>query len=390
MSSAGGVPTIDLAGDPEEVARLLKEACENVGFFMVVNHDVPDDLLSRVMLVTRGFFELPEDEKMRVGSLKKGYIPVGGCDNAVRPTSLHEKYSCGRVDGVDKTDAYYDPTGPHAEQAALYFGEDNRWPARPTDFQPTWTAYYKAMEALTERIMTLFAMALGVRPDFFKDKIDKHVTNLVALRYPPLTTSIVAPAKAEAGAEVGAGPPPPPPAAGGEDDDVFCTERVKPHTDPTDITILAFERGPEGLQVLPDGVEDWIDVPRVPGSLLVNLGDVLRFWTNDTWRSTRHRVIVRRRRRRRGVGEDSSEGGDDGEEDRMSLVFFHMPNYDTVIDCADFFGDAVDGHHGPDRRPRKYPAFKSGERSHFAQLVRNEKGLPDRQTLKMDNSRGDL
>ena len=64
---------------------------------------------------------------MAVASQKKGYIPVNGCDNAVRPSSLHEKFSCSRVDGVDKNDAYYDPMGPNAEQAALYFGEDNRW-----------------------------------------------------------------------------------------------------------------------------------------------------------------------------------------------------------------------------------------------------------------------
>ena len=71
------------------------------------------------------------------------------------------------------------------------------------------------MEALTERLMGLFAEALGVQSDFFKDKIDKHVTNLVALRYPPMTAATMT--------------------------DAETVERVKPHTDPTDITILAFE-----------------------------------------------------------------------------------------------------------------------------------------------------
>jgi hypothetical protein len=41
--------------------------------------------------------------------------------------------------------------------------------------------------------------------------------------------------------------------------------RVKPHTDPTDITILAFEHGPGGLQVLPDGCSNWVDVHHIPG-----------------------------------------------------------------------------------------------------------------------------
>jgi isopenicillin N synthase-like dioxygenase len=122
-----GVPTIDLSGEPAEVAKRIKCACETVGFFTVVNHGVPSDVLSRAMLTTRGFFEQPLHTKMQVASQKKGYIPINGCDNAVRPTALHEKFSCSRVDGVDKTQAYYDPAGPNAEQAALYFGEDNRW-----------------------------------------------------------------------------------------------------------------------------------------------------------------------------------------------------------------------------------------------------------------------
>jgi isopenicillin N synthase-like dioxygenase len=85
------------------------------------------------------------------------------------------------------------------------------------------------------------------------------------------------------------------------------------NADPTDITILAFEEGPNGLQVLPDGCAEWVDVAHVPGALLVNLGDIMRFWTNDTWRSTRHRVVLQRR------GGDDDDGGD-----RLSLVFFHM------------------------------------------------------------------
>ena len=78
-------------------------------------------------------------------------------------------------------------------------------------------------------------------------------------------------------------------------------------------------------------------------------------------------------------GVDDLYGGD-----RLSLVFFHAPDYDATIDCEDVGGAVVSAE-----RPRRYPAFRSGERSHFAQLVRNERGLPDRQTLREDYSRGD-
>eukprot|EP00740_Mantoniella_antarctica_P010244 CAMPEP_0181383004 /NCGR_PEP_ID=MMETSP1106-20121128/21094_1 /TAXON_ID=81844 /ORGANISM="Mantoniella antarctica, Strain SL-175" /LENGTH=211 /DNA_ID=CAMNT_0023502567 /DNA_START=249 /DNA_END=880 /DNA_ORIENTATION=+ len=197
------VPIIDLSRpcDDHELVAQVRDACQRVGFFHVVNHGVPGEVLHSAMRVTRSFFELPEAVKMRVANSKKGFIPINGQpENAVRPTALHEKFSCSRVDGVDKrTDrAYYDPTGPNAEQAALYFGEANQWPDRPIDFEPTWTAYYKSMELLTGKLMTIFAHALGVPADFFKMFHDKHVTNLVALRYPPMTAEARAAAAGEA------------------------------------------------------------------------------------------------------------------------------------------------------------------------------------------------
>ena len=374
--AAFAVPTIDVsafegadATASDDVVRRVKEACERVGFFVVINHGVSDARARDAMAAARGFFARPLEEKMKIASLKKGYIPVGGCDNAVRPTNMHEKYSCSRVDGVDAvSDPYYDASA--SPDAALYFGEQNRWPESPSGFREAWEEYYRTMETLASRLMRMFALALGADAHHFETRIDKHVTNLVALRYPPLDLDLDARADADAD----------------EGPDETIVERVKPHTDPTTLTILAFETGEAGgLQVLPDRrgdggdasgsdtgaeVDEWIDVPSVAGGLLVNLGDVMRFWTNDAWKATRHRVVARR---------------ETLALDRLSLIFFHMPNYDAVVDAGDFGAAVVN-----DARPRKYPAFKSGERSHFNQLMRDEEGLPDRQTLKEGtNARGD-
>ena len=106
MAVSFEVPTIDISAfdgdDPVASAAVVdavRTACENVGFFLLADRGgVPEDLVRDALAASRGFFELPLDEKMRVASLKKGYIPVDGCDNAVRPTSLHEKFSCSRVD----------------------------------------------------------------------------------------------------------------------------------------------------------------------------------------------------------------------------------------------------------------------------------------------------
>ena len=248
------VPTIDVSafvgGEAGVEARArvvseVREACERVGFFYVANHGVPDSTLREAMGSARAFFELPLSAKMAVADLRKGYIPVGGCDNAVRPTSLHEKFSCSRVDGVDRADPYYGGDDPNAE---LYFGEENRWPAEPEGFRAAWEAYYRAMERVVALLHRVFAEALDVPegPEFFARRSRKHVSNLVALRYPPVAV-----------ADDGSSAAP--------------ALRVKPHTDPTDVTVLAFERGRAGCSTRGRGRVDG-RAPR--GRALSSTGDV--------------------------------------------------------------------------------------------------------------------
>ena len=373
------VPTIDFGAfegrDPEAHARVVRQvadACERVGFFFASNHGIEERVLSDALRHARGFFEQPLEAKMRVADLKKGYIPVGGCDNAVRPSSMHEKFSCGPVD-VDENDEYY--VGADA-RAALYFGERNRWPNTPSGFRDAYESYYRAVVGFVDKLHRAFAEALGAPPTFFSRSSRKHVSNLVALRYPPVEDF-----------EASKSP----------------LERVRPHTDPTDVTVLLFEDGPRGLQVMPEGgacANEWIDVPddfyaadrddddddereerMKKKNLLVNLGDATQFWTNDLWRSTRHRVIVR----------DVEEA----RRDRVSLVFFHAPDYDARVDAAAL---AAAQTAFPDEsrkvvsatRPARYAPFEYSERTHFAQLARDERGLRDRQVLDARGERAGL
>lgn len=373
------VPTIDFGAfegrDPEAHARVVRQvadACERVGFFFASNHGIEERVLSDALRHARGFFEQPLEAKMRVADLKKGYIPVGGCDNAVRPSSMHEKFSCGPVD-VDENDEYY--VGADA-RAALYFGERNRWPNTPSGFRDAYESYYRAVVGFVDKLHRAFAEALGAPPTFFSRSSRKHVSNLVALRYPPVEDF-----------EASKSP----------------LERVRPHTDPTDVTVLLFEDGPRGLQVMPEGgasANEWIDVPddfyaadrdddddekegmkKKKKNLLVNLGDATQFWTNDLWRSTRHRVLVR----------DVEEA----RRDRVSLVFFHAPDYDARVDAAAL---AAAQTAFPDEsrkvvsatRPARYAPFEYSERTHFAQLKRDERGLRDRQVLDARGERAGL
>jgi isopenicillin N synthase-like dioxygenase len=65
---------------------------------------------------------------------------------------------------------------------------------------------------------------------------------------------------------------------------------------------------------------NWVDVPILPGCFIVNLGDLMARWTNDAWVSTSHREV-----------NPPEEAGPKSR--RMSLVFFHNPNYDAPVAC---------------------------------------------------------
>ena len=60
------IPIIDLLSEPNDVVSQVGRACENWGFFQVVNHGVPSELMAKVGDLGRRFFELPLDEKRKV------------------------------------------------------------------------------------------------------------------------------------------------------------------------------------------------------------------------------------------------------------------------------------------------------------------------------------
>ena len=288
------------ARDDTALASLRSSLC-TVGFVHVCDHGISREVLA-ALSASRAFFALSDETKAIAAHPRKGYIPVNGCVNAVRPPHLHEKFSCGRLpDSLVECDPYY--TGP-SDEAALYFGDPNHWPgeADAPEFRVAYEAAYRAFEGLSDELHGAIAVALGLPSDFFAPALRKHVTNLCALHYP----SRAAPPDVPVGV-----------AAAATFDDP--QERVHPHTDPTSLTILYHEGGDaSGLQVLDDSAGasgEWVDVGRHAGALIVNVGDILHFWTNGRLKSAKHRVLGR------------------GWCDRLSLIYFCMPGYDTPIEA---------------------------------------------------------
>lgn len=292
------VPVIDIApfmvGTPRgktAVASEVGNACTDIGFVTIVGHGVPDSLVARMDLVSRAFFDLPLPEKLTVKRPKleqsRGYIGVGDENlayslDSAGTTDLKEFFAIGPVDVPD--DEYY-----RRPEAYPSFAP-NIWPERPAGFREIWTAYYHTMERLAQTVMRIFAVALDLPEDFFRDTTDRHISGIRVLNYPEQTGEPL-PGQLRAG----------------------------PHTDYGAVTILKSENAPGGLQVL-NRRSEWVDVTAVPESFVLNIGDLMMRWTNDRWISTLHRVVNPPRDAIRGSR-------------RQSVVFFHQPNYDALIEC---------------------------------------------------------
>lgn len=287
------VPMIDLArarssdAEFDAVARQIDEANQHVGFLAVVNHGVPQTLLDDMYDVTAEFFDLPMDERLSVlGSrhTSRGYIPpkqraLARTRGIETPADLVELFSIGLPEVPD------DPWFRRAQDLG-YFAA-NRWPERPARFREIWESYYREMRTLAFELMQLFAVALGLEKNWFDDKVDRPISNLFANHYPPLT-AVPEPGQI----------------------------RVGEHTDYGSLTLLYQSDAVGGLEVLLDDV--WCPIEPIPGSFVVNIGDLMARWTNDRWISTLHRV------------QNPTISGPASR--RISFPFFCQPNYDAVIE----------------------------------------------------------
>ena len=298
--SREAVPVVDIAGyfsgtaaEKQRVAREIGEACRTIGFLLVSGHGVSSELIERTQGTGRAFFDLPDTVKRRFGapdpSIYRGYyametnaVAYSRDDRAAAP-DYRELFSINRVT-IDEADPYY--TSPLGRRIFA----PNIWPEGVPELRETWTEYYHAMEKLSQSLMRLFALALDLDEFWFDSKINKHMTNFVVSNYPDQPHQLP-----EGQLRAGA------------------------HTDYGSLTIIKAEDKPGGLEVL-DAKGQWRPVPIVPGTFVVNLGDLMAQWTNDHWVSTMHRVVNPPR--------DKAIGSR-----RQSLIFFHQPNYDAIIEC---------------------------------------------------------
>lgn len=294
------VPVIDIgpflegsADGKRRVAEQVGQACEQIGFLTIVGHGVPQELVQRTYDVSRRFFDLPSDEKVkvRVNSIGVGYVPLQ----------------------IESLAASLGQKTPGDLKESLNVGRDfdhDRWPARPPELKPIWIEYFQTLNALGANIMRIFATALSLPEHYFDDKIEPPQAFMRVINYPDQP-----------------------------DDPLPGQLRAGAHSDYGTLTILRSENVAGGLQVR-DRDGSWLDVVTVPESFVINIGDMMQYWTNDRWVSTVHRVVNPPRDKNLGSR-------------RQSIVFFHSPNENTMISCLDSCTST--------ENPAKYPPILAGD-----------------------------
>eukprot|EP01113_Clastostelium_recurvatum_P050648 TRINITY_DN9635_c0_g1_i4.p1 TRINITY_DN9635_c0_g1~~TRINITY_DN9635_c0_g1_i4.p1 ORF type:complete len:294 (-),score=64.11 TRINITY_DN9635_c0_g1_i4:84-965(-) len=265
------------------------------------------------------FFNLPDEEKRKISNTlspcHRGYFGIGdeNLDADAKQIDLKE----GIDIGIDI---------PNPEQNSSIAGlpnyGPNLWPPSSvlSSFRPTLEAYFDKVFQLGLTLLGAFARALDLPELYFNQFYlgeRPAMPILRLLRYPPQ------PGRNDDAASKNGD-------ESKEDVHIGCGA----HSDYGFITIL-YQDDVGGLE-LQNSAGAWVPAPPIPGSLVVNIGDMMARITNDVYSATRHRVVNYSRNR-----------------ERFSIPFFFDPEFHTTVEC-------LPSCMGPDR-PSKYGKVMYGE-----------------------------
>ena len=267
----------------EKYCTDLDRFCSEIGFLLIENHGVPDNVIESQWTAVNQFFSQKTEDKKKASAPYPGY-PYGwigpnkealaASKGDKTPPDLKESFNGGPIKIPSKK--------IKDDRAYEFCYQPTIWP-EINGFQKAWTDYYIEMEKLARKIMSAFAEALNLEPNFFKNYIETPISALRALHYPKTT---IVPEEGQ--------------------------QRAGAHTDYGSLTILLPQPDTSGLQL--QIKNQWIDVPAIKGTFVINIGDLMELWTGRRWKSTLHRVIAK-----------------PNQPERKSLAFFHQPNWEAKI-----------------------------------------------------------
>lgn len=303
------IPVIDFSkfrearvqSEKKHTAYDIVSAFKECGFVYLSGHGIPSDTIQMTFEKSADFFRLPMDIKEKLAwedpRANRGYVQIGR--ERVTTSNDPEEIAVLRASAPDCKETMEIGRDWDAEWK-------NRWP-RETDaplFKQTMLHFYQTCHGLHVHVMRSIALGLDLEENFFDHKINEQTHNLRLLSYPPIPRALL---EGEGQARAGA------------------------HTDYGSLTLL-FQDSVGGLEVRNPHTGTFTPATPKPGTIVVNVGDLLARWSNDTLRSTLHRVVA--------PPHTQISEADTMSPSRQSIAFFCNPNFSAEIACLPNCGQA--------------------------------------------------
>ncbi|ORY77987.1 flavonol synthase/flavanone 3-hydroxylase [Leucosporidium creatinivorum] len=322
--TVGGIPIIDFEGFGDgtteraiEIGNSFYEACRDVGFAYLVNTGIPQDSVDEMFAWSARFFALPIEVKQKIphppsGQEHRGYSGIG-VEQVSQMVFDKAELDAIRLKAPDFKESFDSGNdGAHVPVHNLWLPDEDL-----PGFRAYCTSFFSECRGIQMKVLNALALGMPeVAPDFFESFHQEADNQLRLLHYPSAPT------------------------------DVFKTGskgRIGAHTDFSTCTLL-FQDSCGGLEVEdPHHPGVFLPAPPIPGAIVFNVGDFLMRWSNDTLKSTLHRV--------RAPPPRPTDNGMTRE--RFSIPYFISADVDSRI-------EALPGTFGPDR-PRKYESITAGD-----------------------------
>ncbi|XP_051114197.1 protein DOWNY MILDEW RESISTANCE 6-like [Andrographis paniculata] len=245
------VPVVDMGcGDRSLIIKQIGDACRDYGFFQVINHGVPKEIVDSILEVARAFFSLSVEEKMMLYS-----------DDPSKTMRLSTSFNVKK----ETVHNWRDYLRLHCYPLEKYAPE---WPSNPSSFKDVVSSYCKEVRELGFRLEEAISESLGLAKDRVRHILGEQGQHMAINFYPQC-------------------PEP------------ELTYGLPAHTDPNALTILLQDLQVAGLQVQKDG--KWLSVKPQQDAFVVNIGDQLQALSNGKYKSVWHRAVVNAEKERLSV-----------------------------------------------------------------------------------------
>jgi isopenicillin N synthase-like dioxygenase len=303
------MPLIDLADYDEEsqtdmrgLGDVIVGALRTSGFFVLVGHGLRRDVIRGAFDAAQELHALALERKreLAMGDGFVGYLASGDYTVKTSEVNANTKADINAAFFFDRERMADDPE----VVAGVPFRYTNKWPHELPLFREKCLRYFYGVEALARSLLPAIATGLGAPSNYFDEAFQSPQGTVRMSHYPVAR---------------------------------YETNQfgIAPHTDSNFMTLLP-QSDVEGLYIM-NAQEEWVRAPKIRGAISVNSGDMLKRWSNDTVKSTRHFAANLSR------------------ESRYAIPFFMAPNTRYLMEAIP---SCVPTGETPKHPPLRYEEYR--------------------------------